>query len=219
MFWYHIAPFILALILYPYIKTIRVKLVDKNLKPWTQNKKRAFIYAHFHEDIPLLSIKYSFSNFCTMASKSRDGELITRVLSLLGYTMVRGSSKFFGSEALKSLIQALKSGKNLAFAVDGPKGPPQQVKEGILLLASHANATVIPVAAHAKHKVTFQKSWDHMWVPLPFSKAVIVCGEPVEFTGQSSQTSQTSKEVLDQKHKIMQAQLVDLKNKANDYFC
>lgn len=211
-FWNYILPLVLSLILYPYIKSIRVKIIDKNGLPWKQDKDHTHIYAHFHEDIPMLSLKYSFSNFCTMASRSRDGELIARVLSLLGYTMVRGSSKFFGGEALKSLIISLKMGKNLALAVDGPKGPRQYVKGGILLLASKAEATVIPVAGNAKHKIIFQKSWDHMWLPLPFSTAVIVCGEPVSFSNVDS------KEKLTDKKNQIQTQLLDLKNQANNYF-
>ena len=42
-------------------------------------------------------------------------------------------------------------------------------------------------------KFVFHKSWDHMWFPIPFSKAVIICGEPIEFDGDLQRSLQTLK--------------------------
>src|SRR5207237_295882 len=59
----------------------------------------------------------------TMASKSRDGEIITRWLENNGYLVTRGSTTRGGSAAFRRLLRQVRSGRNIALTVDGPRGP------------------------------------------------------------------------------------------------
>ncbi|HBQ21614.1 MAG: hypothetical protein A2Z91_02565 [Deltaproteobacteria bacterium GWA2_38_16] len=194
-FWRWIFPLVLALVLYPYMLTIRIQLLQQTpegLKHFKRDRKKSYIYAHWHEDIPILALRYAFRGFVSMASRSKDGELIARLLTLLGIKMVRGSTRHFGPETLEQILNAMR-GRDLAFAVDGPKGPRHEVKPGVTYIAHKGHYSIIPVACNAKHKFVFHKSWDHMWFPIPFSKAVIICGEPIEFDGDLQRSLQTLK--------------------------
>jgi lysophospholipid acyltransferase (LPLAT)-like uncharacterized protein len=115
-----------------------------------------------------------------MASHSRDGELIRRMLTWLGYHVVRGSSTRGGAGGLKGLIDAVrKSGWNASLAVDGPRGPIYRVKPGILKLAQETQVPLVPGAAAASRRFIFKKAWNRCYLPLPFSRCAIVYGDPI----------------------------------------
>lgn len=173
-------PAVLFFILHLYRSTWRLTLLDENLRPFQLNRFQNFLYAHFHEDIPALSLKCRGDvNFCTMASQSRDGEIIARVLKKFGFEVCRGSSHRGGGTALLTMRKAFRAGKNLVLAVDGPKGPRRQVKSGIVALSQKEGAPIVIGIADAKYKFIFRKSWDQMWFPLPFSPMVAIFSEPI----------------------------------------
>jgi len=116
-----------------------------------------------------------------MASQSRDGELMKRIAILLGYRVVRGSSTRRGAEGLKSLIDlVIKDCCPASLAVDGPRGPIYQVKPGILKLAQQTESWLVPGAASCSSRFVFKKTWNQCYLPLPFSKCVVVYGEPIK---------------------------------------
>ena len=99
----YILPIILAAILYPYIRTLRVRIVDSSLRPLKKGHLKSYIYAHYHEDIPVVALHHAYANtICTMASRSKDGELISRVLTLLGFKMVRGLGRRWSQRSTSS---------------------------------------------------------------------------------------------------------------------
>ncbi len=203
-----IYPLLCFLFIYPCIATVRLTILDKNLKRSRINRRDYFLYGHWHEDIPLLSCRFGFSNFCTMASFSRDGQVITNFLKMLRYRVVRGTSFRGWKEAFDEMSKAFREGWNLVLAVDGPKGPRHEVKPGIVYLASKEKIQIVPVAAAATPKFILHKSWDKMWFPYPFSKATIVIGDPVVIEEISS------RENAQRMCKELQNQLIDLKQKA-----
>jgi lysophospholipid acyltransferase (LPLAT)-like uncharacterized protein len=91
---------------------------------------------------------------------------------------VRGSATRGGARAFKQLLQCLKEGSNVAITPDGPKGPRQQVKSGVIELARLSGMPILPVAFGSQPR-TILKSWDRFLVPHPFARAVFVWGEPV----------------------------------------
>src|SRR5213593_2753624 len=66
------------------------------------------IQAHRHEGI------------VTMASRSKDGDVIAGWLESNDYSVVRGSSTRGGSEALREMVRRIRSGRAAALTVDGP---------------------------------------------------------------------------------------------------
>ena len=71
-----------------------------------------------------------------------------------------------------------RSGSSVAFTPDGPRGPARVVKDGMIHAARSTGLPIIPLAfAAARFKRL--RSWDRMIVPLPFSRALFLYGEPI----------------------------------------
>ncbi len=94
-----------------------------------------------------------------MASRSRDGDYISRILNKLGWEVVRGSTSKGGARSLLKLIKKLREGKSLGITPDGPRGPIHKVKPGIIYLAQKSNALIIPIGVAFSKKKVFS-SWD-----------------------------------------------------------
>ena len=136
--------------------------------------------AAWHQDVIIGPFPFRDKNIITMASLSRDGELLSRAVSRCGYTVFRGSSSKRGREALNELAEYIKRRQTsfCALVADGPKGPARKVKKGIVFLAKHTGAPIFPIRCGAKRRI-LNRSWDETTIPLPFNKIVFFCGEPV----------------------------------------
>jgi lysophospholipid acyltransferase (LPLAT)-like uncharacterized protein len=104
-----------------------------------------------------------------IVSKHSDGRLIAQLLFLLGFRSVGGSSGKGGSEALRRLVRAMRHGAIGAITVDGPRGPRHELKPGIIKLAQLSGAPISGVVAIPERCYRF-RSWDRMFLPLPFSR-------------------------------------------------
>lgn len=113
-----------------------------------------------------------------MVSRSKDGEMMARVISRLGFRSVRGSSSKGGSEALHGLVEAIREGGQGAVMVDGPRGPAREPKPGILVAAQRTGAPLIPLGCKAS-RALYGRNWDRTMLPLPFATVVLSFGEPV----------------------------------------
>src|SRR5262249_56511792 len=58
-----------------------------------------------------------------LASRSRDGEIVSRYVARFGLATVRGSSSRGGAGALRQLVAAVRAGQDVALVPDGPRGP------------------------------------------------------------------------------------------------
>ncbi len=113
-----------------------------------------------------------------MISRSRDGEISSRTISRFGGLPVRGSTNKGGAQAFVTIIRRLKKGGDAVITPDGPQGPLCRVQPGVVHLAAKSSAPVIPAAFSASRKISL-KSWDRFIIPIPFSRAIVVYGEPV----------------------------------------
>jgi len=111
-------------------------------------------------------------------SQSRDGEIQNVVFSSLGYNVIRGSTGRGGVRAAVESIRALKKGATMAMTPDGPRGPSGVVQGGVMLMAQKSGAALVPVGISAKPR-WIAHSWDRYLVPVPFSRAVFLFGEPI----------------------------------------
>jgi lysophospholipid acyltransferase (LPLAT)-like uncharacterized protein len=131
------------------------------------------IQAHRHEGI------------VTMASRSKDGEIIARWLERNGYEVVRGSSSRGGSEALREMVRRVRAGKTAALTVDGPTGPARVVQPGIVHLARLTGGWILPIT-YSSDRPRFLASWDRYLTPLPFSGNVVLYGQPFPIGPETS---------------------------------
>ena len=114
-----------------------------------------------------------------LISRSEDGEYIARVLRRWGYGAVRGSSSRGGMPALREIVRLARSGRTIAITPDGPRGPRQKLKPGVLAAARATGLPMVPVAAGADRAWWFE-SWDRFLVPKPFARIRVAYGPPLE---------------------------------------
>lgn len=113
-----------------------------------------------------------------LVSRSKDGELIARVLAWYGVESARGSSTRGGSAAIREILRVAKSGRNIVFTPDGPKGPPQIAKDGVVYAAQVTGLPILPMSfASPGSKVL--RTWDRMILPKPFTRGVFLYGAPI----------------------------------------
>jgi lysophospholipid acyltransferase (LPLAT)-like uncharacterized protein len=191
--------------------SVRTRIVKSGIPNRIKAEGNNIIYAFWHGRQFLLFYNYRHARIVIPASESRDGEIQAGILKNFGFHVVRGSSKRKGDRALLGLVDGLRKGKDIALAVDGPRGPRYEVKQGITYLAGKLNKPIVPAATSAKRFWILEKIWDKYLLPLPFTKGVIMYGEPIIVHG-------TSDEELDSKRKELQSALNDLTREADEYF-
>jgi hypothetical protein len=139
-----------------------------------------YIYVFWHQKLffPTVGFKY-LKNKAALVSPSKDGEILATVLEKYGYEAIRGSSNDRNIQSLILMIKKLKQGYNLGLAADGPQGPIFRTKPGIIFMAMKTGKKIIPIGGAFQHKYVFEKAWDRFYFPYPFTRAVVVAGDPI----------------------------------------
>lgn len=136
--------------------------------------------AYWHQDIFASLYLIKKFDIVSMASDSHDGELIARIIQHFGGKVVRGSSR---RGAIKGLLAMLKLAKttNLwtVMTVDGPIGPRNTVKPGILEVSRIGGSYIVPLGIYASNKWVLKKTWDQTELPKFFSTVVYYFGPPI----------------------------------------
>jgi lysophospholipid acyltransferase (LPLAT)-like uncharacterized protein len=136
------------------------------------------IYVVWHARLLLLPYLYRDRRFRVLISRSRDGELMAGLVRRFGFVVVRGSSTRGGAGGLRALARALAEGHSVVLVPDGPRGPSESVKAGVVTLARISGAPVVPVALAAAAEWR-ARSWDGFRVPKPFARCIVRFGDPV----------------------------------------
>ena len=157
--------------------TLSIRRDERAVEPLWQ-ARAPVIYAVWHGQILLLPLLYGRRAVCVLASRSRDGELLTRYIGRFGIEAVRGSSSRGGAAALRHLARWLEEGREVVVVPDGPRGPSEVVKPGIVGLARLSGAAIVPVAVGASSEWRLG-SWDGFRIPRPFARCVARFGEPI----------------------------------------
>jgi len=157
--------------------TLSIRRDERAVEPLWQ-AGAPVIYAVWHGQILLLPLLYGRRAVCVLASRSRDGEMLTRYIGRFGIEAVRGSSSRGGAAALRHLARWLKRGHEVVIVPDGPRGPAEVVKPGIVGLARLSGAAIVPVAVGASSEWRLG-SWDGFRIPRPFARCVARFGEPI----------------------------------------
>jgi len=118
-----------------------------------------------------------------LVSPSKDGEILAAILEKYGFEVIRGSSNDKNIQSLIRMIKKLKQGCNLGLAADGPQGPAYRVKPGIVYMAAKTGKKIVPMGGAFRHKYVFEKAWDRFHFPYPFTRAVVVIGDPISVPG------------------------------------
>ena len=76
------------------------------------------------------------------------------------------------------MIKCINVGESIAITPDGPKGPKEVVKEGMIKLAQITGVPIIPLV-WSTDKYKEINSWDKFIIPLPFAKGTYSFGNPI----------------------------------------
>jgi lysophospholipid acyltransferase (LPLAT)-like uncharacterized protein len=132
------------------------------------------IIAFWHARQLMMPLTYRGTLAHILISQHQDGEIIARLVERFGFRVVRGSSTRGGVEALRELIRLGRSGVDLVVTPDGPKGPPQVAKMGVIQLARASKLPIVPLAFSCSKK-NFSRVGTASWCRIP-GPAASSCG-------------------------------------------
>jgi lysophospholipid acyltransferase (LPLAT)-like uncharacterized protein len=158
--------------------TTRVERINDGPFRSLQAQGQPVIFALWHGRLLPPTWAHRHEGVMALASRSEDGEYITRVLHHWGYGVVRGSSSRGGESALRELVQRVREGHSVALTADGPRGPREKLKFGVLQIAQRTGAPIIPLGTAVSRAWRFN-SWDRFMLPKPFARVRIAYGDPV----------------------------------------
>lgn len=193
-----ILPFITWLAVSLWSRSLRVAIVNSEVRERVGGQGKNFIYAFWHGSMFLLLHANRHSGVLIPVSESSDGDIMARVLQWFRFRVVRGSSSRNGHKALLGMISGVKTGGTVGVAVDGPRGPVHQAKKGAAYLAGRMGIPIIPVAAAAQRCWILHSTWEKLMLPVPFSKGVIVFGDPITVEGGSDEAIESGRRKLEQ---------------------
>ncbi len=156
-------------------RLVRVRLHERDAR--LDGGERC-IFALWHAQLLTLAFTHRRRSIAVLVSQHRDGELIARILARLGYVTGRGSSTRGGEGGLREMLRHAEDGRLLGLTPDGPRGPAEHVKPGLVYLASRTRYPVLPIATAASRAWTLE-SWDRLRVPKPFARVVVAYGAPI----------------------------------------
>jgi hypothetical protein len=156
---------------------------DESLLPMNTGSQ-GVIYAGWHESLLAPAVLYGALKPFTLVSKSRDGEFISRIVSRLGWQVIRGSCRQneLAISATWNIMDALRSHPTSHFflATDGPRGPRRVFKDGAIYLASRTQRPLVLIGV-AHERSWRAQSWDRFVLPRPFARVCLAFSPAIEF--------------------------------------
>jgi hypothetical protein len=141
-----------------------------------------------------------------------DGQWTRRVIERLGFGTVQGSSSRGGVEGLTAMAKCLDAGRNVAFTIDGPRGPRYIAKPGPVILARRTGKPISVFHIGVKHAFTLRKSWDLFQFPFPFSRTIVAVAPPIRVP------TDAGSEMIKMKQDEMQRALERVRDVAESWF-
>lgn len=160
------------------VRTLRIEERPKDLRQKFKDRGEGLIYAFWHRMMLVLGPVGRNSNIHVLISQHTDGEYIAQVIKRLGYVVIRGSTTRGGARAMINLVRKARTGFPIAITPDGPRGPRYVVQTGIIYLGQKSGVPILP-AALGLSSYWELPSWDRFIIPKPFSKALVLYGDPI----------------------------------------
>jgi lysophospholipid acyltransferase (LPLAT)-like uncharacterized protein len=185
-------------------KTLTITYVNKDAIDILESEGKNYVVAFWHGSMLLPWFINRKKHFVALVSKSKDGELLAKILTNWGYNVLRGSSSKDGREVLNLMIEYAKKNVCIAVTPDGPRGPIYKMKAGAVITAQKSNVPLVLAGIGIKKKKIL-KSWDKFEVPAFFSKAKIVYSNPIFLKNELSY-NQTSEMITFCENKLNELQ-------------
>jgi lysophospholipid acyltransferase (LPLAT)-like uncharacterized protein len=141
-------------------------------------KNQNYVLAFWHGTMLLPWYLHGAPNFAALTSKSKDGDLLAKVLKKWKYQVVRGSSSTGGDVALGIMVDYARNKYSIAITPDGPRGPKYKFKAGAVITAKKSNIPVVLTGVGFKRK-KYLSNWDKFEIPYFFTQAKVVYSDPI----------------------------------------
>lgn len=171
-----------------------------------------YIWAFWHRCIFPSAWYFRFRRIVLLNTTNFDGQWTRRVIERLGYGTAQGSSTRGGLRGLAVMARRLEEGHDVAFTIDGPRGPRFVAKPGAAMLARRSGRPILTCHIGLERAWTLRKTWDQFQIPKPFTRAVLVIAPPMAVSENAT------REELEQKHQEMQKMLERVRDVAEGWY-
>jgi lysophospholipid acyltransferase (LPLAT)-like uncharacterized protein len=158
-------------------RTWRYRVLNGEALAKARENGRGFIFSLWHGHLLPLLWHHRNQGVAVLISEHRDGELVARAATALGFGLIRGSTTKGAGRALISMVRTLESGREVAITPDGPRGPPRKFAPGALVAAQRSGSMILPVAMSASRAWRL-RSWDGFVIPKPFARVIVAYADP-----------------------------------------
>jgi lysophospholipid acyltransferase (LPLAT)-like uncharacterized protein len=146
--------------------------LEHNFSPRKVSRESRLIYCLWHEYLLVPMMNFGTTKSQILTSGHTDGTIIAEMSKYLRIGTVRGSTTRGSVEAVRRILRPSRF-RNVAVAVDGPRGPRRVVQQGIIYLASKTGWPIVTIGV-GYQKPWRLKSWDRLAVPRPWRNAFVL---------------------------------------------
>ncbi|MCH7722039.1 MAG: lysophospholipid acyltransferase family protein [Bacteroidetes bacterium] len=180
-----------------------IKFNEDSVKELDKKNKK-YILVFWHGTMLLPWYLHGNPGFAALISKSKDGNLLAKILKSWKYEVVRGSSSSGGDVALGLMVKYARNDYSITITPDGPRGPYHKFKAGAVVTAKKSEVPLVLAGVGFKKKKILG-NWDKFEVPFFFSKAKIVYSEPI-YVDSNLSYDETSEMIIDCENKLNELQ-------------
>jgi lysophospholipid acyltransferase (LPLAT)-like uncharacterized protein len=113
---------------------------------------------------------------CTLTSSGRAGRMVGKVLGRFGLGNISMSSHARNIALTREVLGQIRKGVSIGIAADGPRGPAR-ISSSVPLAWARASGKRVFVFSFSARRVLELPTWDRMWLPLPWTRGVLMCRE------------------------------------------
>lgn len=173
-----IGHFVLVHLVNVLCKTLRITEKNRNVINELEKANKNYVLAFWHGSMLLPWYIHRGEKMIALISKSKDGDLLARVLKNWKYVVIRGSSSTGGDVALGIMVDYGKNKHSITITPDGPRGPRHKLKAGAVIAAKKSGLPLILTGVGIQNKRSLN-SWDTFSVPKFFAKATLIYSDPI----------------------------------------
>jgi lysophospholipid acyltransferase (LPLAT)-like uncharacterized protein len=192
--------------------TLRYEVLGYQHVQRLHDSGRRFISAFWHRSIFAAVWWWRNRGIVVMNTTNFDGQWTRRVIERFGFGTAQGSSTRGGLKGLAVMARRLEEGRDVAFTIDGPRGPRYVAKHGPVMLARRTGLPIMVFHIGFERAHTFEKTWDLFQIPHLFSRTVMIIAPLIHVP------TDASREQMEQKHAEMQAALDRVRDLAESWF-
>lgn len=204
-----VLPYFLAKAIKTIGRTIRLKIINEEVYLNLKRDNKKLIYTTWHNRLFFVPYYIKDRNIHILVSESRDGKYLSNTFKYLNFYPIEGSSTRGGLKAAIKMIRMLKKGFDGGITPDGPQGPKYFLKRGVIDIAQKTGHTILPITYGVAKKWQLG-TWDSFIIPFPFTRGVLIYGQPFEVGRELSE------EEIEEERVKVEKELQRITNLANE---